>query len=63
MEKAKIDMKIYELRAELSKTLSHPLRRVILHFLKDGEKTVNDLKEIIGIPQPNISQHLGIMRK
>ncbi len=35
---AKIDMKIYELQAEVSKTMAHPLRLAILHTLKDGEK-------------------------
>ena len=44
--KRKFDMTIYELQAEISKTLAHPLRIAILHYLKDGEKTVNPLTEI-----------------
>jgi len=57
------DMEIYELQAEVSKTLAHPLRLAILHSLKDGEKTVNDLTEITGASQSNVSQHLALMRQ
>ncbi len=63
MSKRRIDLKIYELQAEISKTLAHPIRLAILHTLKDGEKTVNDLTEILGASQSNVSQHLAIMRQ
>ncbi len=56
-------MEIYELQAEVSKTLAHPLRLAILHSLKDGEKTVNHLTEITGASQSNVSQHLALMRQ
>lgn len=58
-----MDMTIYELQAEVSKTMAHPLRLAILHNLKDGEKTVNELTEITGASQSNVSQHLAIMRQ
>ncbi len=63
MTKVEFDMTIYELQAEISKTLAHPLRIAILHYLKDGEKTVNDLTETLGASQSNISQHLAILRQ
>jgi ArsR family transcriptional regulator len=56
-------MTIYELQAEISKTLANPLRIALLHVLKDGEKTVNELVAIIGASQSNISQHLALMRQ
>jgi ArsR family transcriptional regulator, virulence genes transcriptional regulator len=59
----KFDLTIYELQAEVSKTMSHPLRLAILHYLKDGEKTVNDITEITGASQSNVSQHLAILRQ
>ena len=61
--RSKIDLKIYELQAAISKTLAHPIRLAILHTLKDGEKTVNELTQIIGASQSNISQHLALMRQ
>src|SRR4030066_2080076 len=56
-------MTIYEIQAEISKTMAHPLRLAILHCLKNGEKTVNELTETIGASQSNISQHLALMRQ
>jgi ArsR family transcriptional regulator, virulence genes transcriptional regulator len=63
MSPVKFDMTIYQLQAEVSKTLANPLRLAILHCLKDGEKTVNDLAETIGVSQSNVSQHLALMRQ
>ncbi len=63
MAKKDFDMTIYELQAEISKTIAHPLRIAILHYLKDGEKTVTDLTETLGASQSNISQHLAILRQ
>jgi len=57
------DMTIYELQADISKTMAHPLRLAILHCLKAGEKTVNDLAETVGASQSNVSQHLALMRQ
>jgi ArsR family transcriptional regulator, virulence genes transcriptional regulator len=31
--------------------------------LKDGEKTVNELAQRIGVNQSNVSQHLAILRQ
>jgi|WetSurMetagenome_2_1015567.scaffolds.fasta_scaffold19091_4 ArsR family transcriptional regulator, virulence genes transcriptional regulator len=63
MSNPEFDLTIYQLQAEISKTLAHPLRLAILHNLKGGEKTVNQLTQIIGASQSNISQHLAILRQ
>jgi ArsR family transcriptional regulator len=57
------DMTIYELQAEVSKTMAPPLGLAILHCLKDSEKTVNDLTQKMGASQSNVSQHLALMRQ
>ncbi len=62
-EKPKIDMAIYNMQAGISKTLANPIRLAILHTLRDGEKSVNELTDTIGISQSNLSQHLAIMRQ
>ena len=62
-EMPKPDMTIYALQAEISKTLAHPLRIAIIHSLPDGAKTVNQLTEILGASQSNVSQHLALMRQ
>ena len=62
-DKPKIDMTIYNLQAEISKILANPIRLAILHSLRNGEKSVNELTDILGISQSNLSQHLGLMRQ
>lgn len=53
---------IYELQAEICKILSSPKRIEIISALKDGEKTVTELVDILGTPKANVSQHLAVMR-
>lgn len=53
---------IFELQAEVCKTIANPKRLEIIHALKDGEKTVSELVEILGVPKANVSQHLAVMR-
>lgn len=47
----------------LLKSLSHPSRLMLLCQLTQGELCVNELEQKTGIHQPNLSQHLGILRK
>ena len=53
---------IYEMQAEICKILSSPKRIEIIAALKEGEKSVTELVDILGIPKANVSQHLAIMR-
>lgn len=57
------DDTIYERQAQLCKMLSHPTRLKILNELKQSEKTVNELVEILGISQPTVSQHLSELKQ
>lgn len=51
-----------ELHAEVCKAFTHPTRVRILDLLRDGEKTVGNLAEAMDLAQPNVSQHLTVMR-
>ncbi len=53
---------MFELQAEVCKTLASPKRLEIISALKDGEKTVGELVGILGVPKANVSQHLAVMR-
>ena len=53
---------VREFKAEFFKALAHPVRIHILDALRDGEHSVNELKEILGIEAPNVSQQLAILR-
>jgi len=50
------------LQAEVLKTLASPRRLEILHELARGPIEVGRLAEAIGATQPNVSQHLGVLR-
>ena len=62
LENKELDMTLYRMQASLSKTMAHPIRLAVLHLLKDGEKTVNELVDAIGASQSNVSQHLALLR-
>lgn len=53
---------VYRVQAEVLKTLSNPRRLEILHLLADGPREVGRLADEMGISQPNVSQHLALMR-
>jgi ArsR family transcriptional regulator len=48
---------------KMFRALADPTRLRILNLLRPGERCVCDLVRIIGVPQPNISQHLAYLRK
>lgn len=51
-----------EFKADFFKALANPIRIQIIDALRDGEHTVNQLKEILDIEAPNASQQLAILR-
>ena len=50
------------LQAEVLKTLASPRRLEILHALARGPIEVGRLAKAIGASQPNVSQHLAVLR-
>ena len=63
MEKAKIETDVFKMQADICKTLANPTRLRILHVLREGEKSVGELADLLGLRQSNLSQHLSIMRQ
>jgi ArsR family transcriptional regulator len=53
---------IWSLQSEVMKILASPRRLEILHLLAGEPKEVGRLAEEMGITQPNVSQHLAVMR-
>ena len=48
---------------KMFRAFSDRTRLRILHLLRDGERCVCDLVEVLGIPQPKASRHLSYLRK
>lgn len=53
---------IYELHADVCKTLANPIRIEIINTLRNKEMPYGDLLSAIKIKKANLSQHLAVMR-
>ena len=49
--------------AGLLKAMSNPSRLVILCQLAEGERSVGELEDEVGLSQSGISQHLAVLRR
>jgi DNA-binding transcriptional ArsR family regulator len=49
-------------KAEFFRALAHPIRIGILEVLLRGERSVQELQELLGVDQPVISQQLAVLR-
>ena len=50
-------------KAELLKTIAHPVRLCILAMLiKEQESNVTDIQCCLDVPQPTVSQHLAKLK-
>ena len=43
--------------------VAEPRRRQILDLLAQGERPVNDLVDLLGLAQPQVSKHLRVLRE
>jgi DNA-binding transcriptional ArsR family regulator len=43
--------------------VAEPRRRAILDVLAGGERPVNELVELVGVAQPQVSKHLRVLRE
>jgi len=50
-------------KVELLRIIAHPVRVRILEELIKGVKCVSDFEEFLEISQPNVSQHLALLRR
>ncbi|MCK9250555.1 MAG: metalloregulator ArsR/SmtB family transcription factor [Solirubrobacteraceae bacterium] len=54
---------IYRVKADFFRLLGHPARVRVLELLRDGERTVGDLRSALGLDSGGTSQHLTTMRR
>ena len=57
-----VPQQLANFKSDFFKALAHPIRIRILDCLRDGEKGVNELSEILEIEPANVSQQLAILR-
>jgi DNA-binding transcriptional ArsR family regulator len=56
MARASTTMDVFNAIAEIK-------RRQVLEALRGGESSVNDIVAVLAWPQPQVSKHLGVLRK
>jgi DNA-binding transcriptional ArsR family regulator len=49
--------------ADAFNAVAEPVRRQILDVLAGGERPVNDLVHMLGLPQPQVSKRLRVLRE
>jgi ArsR family transcriptional regulator len=54
---------VYQVKSEFFKTLGHPERIRVLEILRDGERSVSEIQEQVGLEQSHLSQQLGVLRR
>ena len=66
MSEVLIDMQHMQLAAreasQLLRVMSNENRLLLLCTLSQGERSVGELEEMLGIRQPTLSQQLGVLR-
>lgn len=54
---------LYQAKADLFRTLGHPVRIRVLELLQEGPLPVRDLLTEIGVEPSNLSQQLAVLRR
>ena len=52
----------YQENARLFKALAHPTRLQIVSLIREQAPCVKSMEDILGVSQPNLSQHLSLLR-
>jgi len=50
-------------KAEFFKAMAHPVRIRLLELLRDGERSVSELIDALGLEGSHVSQQLGVLRR
>ncbi len=54
---------LYQAKAELFRTMGHPVRIRVLELLQDGPRPVHELLAAIEVEASNLSQQLSVLRR
>lgn len=57
-----MNLDIQQFKADFFKALAHPLRIKILEILSQGDKSVNEILELLELEGSAVSQQLSILR-
>jgi len=63
MKQTRMDDDTVSFSVTLFHALAHPTRLKMVELLTEGERTVSEVADTLGLLQPNVSQHLGILSR
>jgi ArsR family transcriptional regulator len=58
-----VPVPLYQAKAELFRTLGHPIRIRVLELLQDGPKAVSELVVELDVEASSVSQQLAVLRR
>jgi ArsR family transcriptional regulator len=58
-----VPVPLHQAKAELFKTLGHPVRARVLELLREGPRPVRDLLAATGVEASGLSQQLAVLRR
>lgn len=54
---------VFKIKADFLKCLAHPVRLAVIEQLKDGERSVGQMVQALGVEQSGLSKHLALLRQ
>ncbi len=57
-----MNQQLQNFKADFFKVLAHPMRIRILELLAEGDKSVNQLQELLAVETSSVSQQLAVLR-
>src|SRR4030042_3399621 len=58
-----ITFKDSEIRAKIIKSMSHPVRLMMIDFLKSGEHSFSEIFELFQLDKSTVSKHLLVLKE
>lgn len=58
-----MEERMFQMHAEVCKSMANPTRLKIINLLGEGEKSVEELRKRLKLPKANLSQHLSMLRQ
>jgi ArsR family transcriptional regulator len=52
-----------QIRSKIIKAMAHPVRLIVIEFLKDGEHSFSDIFDLFQLDKSTISKHLLVLKE